>query len=101
MRIPVKYLANLLTAGDEDSVRTALKKLVALRDYMRSLRIEKKGDEKILEAVQLSPAMADEMVRLLAVAKYDDRYVIPKAKKEETGNLSGAQGLCGFGSEKD
>ena len=101
MRIPVKYLANLLTAGDEDSVRIALQKLVALRNYMRSLRIDKKGDEKILEAVQLSPAMADEMIRLLAIAKYNDRYVIPKARKEEAGDLSRSQGLCGFGSEKD
>jgi len=101
MRIPVKYLANLLTSGDEDSIRIALKKLVALRDYMRSLRIEKKEDAKTLEEAQLSPAIADEMLRLLAIAKYDDRYVLPKAKKEGSGNLPRSQGLCGFSSEKE
>jgi nitrate reductase / nitrite oxidoreductase, beta subunit len=101
MRIPVKYLANLLTAGDEDPVRTALQRLVALREYMRSLRIEKRADPKILEAVQLSPAIADEMIRLLAIAKYDNRYVIPRAKKEDAGDLHKSQGVRGYGPEQE
>ncbi|MBE0583724.1 MAG: nitrate reductase subunit beta, partial [Desulfofustis sp.] len=35
LRIPVQYLANLLTAGDEGPVRTALNRLAAVRAYMR------------------------------------------------------------------
>ena len=35
LRIPVKYLANMLTAGDEEPVRLALKRLAAMRSHMR------------------------------------------------------------------
>jgi nitrate reductase beta subunit len=36
MRIPVKYLANLLTGGKEEPVRFGLKRMMAMRHYMRS-----------------------------------------------------------------
>ncbi len=48
MRIPVRYLANLLTAGDEAPVRQGLAKLIAVRRYMRSMRVEKKPDRGAL-----------------------------------------------------
>ena len=35
MRIPVRYLANLLAAGDEEPVRSALSRLLAMRRHMR------------------------------------------------------------------
>ena len=35
MRIPVRYLANLLAAGDEGPVRSALSRLLAMRRHMR------------------------------------------------------------------
>jgi Fe-S-cluster-containing dehydrogenase component len=37
LRIPLRYLANLLAAGDEGPVRLALERLLALRRYMRSI----------------------------------------------------------------
>ncbi len=43
LRIPVRYLANLLAAGDEAPVRLALKKLMALRAYMRSKQMAAAG----------------------------------------------------------
>ena len=36
LRIPVRYLANMLTAGDERPVRLALKRMLAMRAYKRS-----------------------------------------------------------------
>ena len=38
MRIPLKYLANLLAAGDEKPVRRALERLLAMRAFIRSER---------------------------------------------------------------
>ena len=35
MRIPVRYLANLFTVGREEPVRDALRKILALRRFMR------------------------------------------------------------------
>ncbi len=96
MRIPVTYLANLLTAGDEAPVRMALKRLQALRAYRRSIRVESNPDLSVLEEVGLTSASADEMFRLLSIAKREDRYVIPTVKREDTEDLHRAQGTLGF-----
>ena len=69
MRIPLKYLANLLTCGDEAPVRLALKRLTALRAHMRSLRVHGRPDTSSLEEAGLNAETADEMYRLLAIAK--------------------------------
>lgn len=36
LRIPVQYLANMLSAGDTGPVLRALKRMMAMRHYMRS-----------------------------------------------------------------
>jgi nitrate reductase beta subunit len=96
MRIPLRYLANLLSAGDETPVRLALQRLLALRKYMRSVRVEKHPDESVLQEVGMTAAMAQDMYRLLAVAKYNDRYVIPTTRKEDSEDLHGAKGSLGY-----
>ena len=40
LRIPVRYLANMLTAGDEAPVVTALERMLAMRAYMRSKTVD-------------------------------------------------------------
>ena len=79
MRIPLQYLANLLAAGDVGPVRLALKRLAALRTYMRSVNVEQAPDEATLAEVGLTEAVAREMCDLLAIARYEERYVIPTA----------------------
>ena len=96
MRIPVRYLANLLTAGDEAPLRAGLKRLLALRDYMRSMRVEKRPDVTVLEAVGMTEPAAQEMYRLLAIAKYEDRYVIPTTRREGSEDLYKSRGCLGF-----
>ena len=39
LRIPLEYLANLLTAGDVDVVRAVLHRLAAMRAYMRKREV--------------------------------------------------------------
>ena len=96
MRIPVTYLANLLTAGDEEPIRLALRRLMALRSYMRSRRLEGETDSRVLEKAGMTEEMAEEMYRLLAIAKYKDRFVIPTVKKEKEVDLYREQGAAGF-----
>jgi nitrate reductase beta subunit len=96
MRIPLTYLANLLTAGDETPVRMALGRLQAMRAYRRSIRIDKTPDLSVLEEAGMDASSADEMYRLLAIAKREDRYVIPTVKREDTDDLHKAQGEFGF-----
>lgn len=82
LRIPIQYLANLLTAGDEEVVRLVLKKLAAMRGYMREKTLSGTGDASVAASVGMEPQTMEDMYRLLAIAKYGERYVIPLAHKE-------------------
>jgi nitrate reductase beta subunit len=98
MRIPVKYLAKMFTAGNEEVIRTILKRLLAMRMYMRAKQLgrEDKFDTNILKEVGLTPQMVEEMYKLLAVAKYEDRFVIPTTTKEKHEDVYKEQGLTGY-----
>jgi len=87
LRIPVEYLAELFTAGDTAPVTGVLKKLAAMRSYMRDINMGRDGDPSIPAAVGMTSAEMDAMFRLLAIAKYDERYVIPPAHAEQAHNL--------------
>ncbi len=96
LRIPIQYLANLLSAGDEEVVRRVLKRLAAMRGYMREKNLSGAGVEEIAASVGMEPQAIEDMYRLLAIAKYEDRYVIPLAHKELAHELyeqRGSQGL--------
>ncbi|WP_054950100.1 nitrate reductase subunit beta [Numidum massiliense] len=96
MRIPIEYLANLLTAGDEAPIRTTLKKMATMRSYMRSLQTNKQPDLARMEQVGLTGQDIEEMYRLLAIAKYDDRFVIPASHREGVADLYSERGSCGL-----
>ncbi len=97
LRIPVKYLANMLTAGEEAPVLLALKRLLAMRAYKRAETVEGQLDLDVLQSVGLSKKQADEMYRYLAIANYEDRYVIPSAHREDAMSEAFAErGGCGF-----
>jgi nitrate reductase beta subunit len=83
LRIPVEYLANLFTAGDVRPVDAVLRKLAAMRSYMRDLNLGREGDPSIPASVGMTEESMYEMFRLLAIAKYAERYVIPPAHAEQ------------------
>ncbi|WP_110182987.1 nitrate reductase subunit beta [Nocardioides solisilvae] len=83
LRIPVEYLANLFTAGDVPTVEGVLRKLAAMRSYMRDINLGRDPDESIPAAVGMDGETMYDMFRLLAIAKYEDRYVIPSAHAEQ------------------
>jgi nitrate reductase beta subunit len=83
LRLPVRYLANLFTAGDEAPVIDALKRLLAMRSYQRSVHVEGKADTRALDAAGLTEDEAKMMYRYLAIANYEDRFVIPTGHEEQ------------------
>lgn len=87
LRIPVEYLANLFTAGDVGPVNDVLRKLAAMRSYMRDINLGNDPNEEIAQAVGMDGESMYEMFRLLAIAKYEDRYVIPPAHAEQAHSL--------------
>ena len=96
LRIPVKYLANLLTGGNEEPVVTGLKRMIAMRHYMRSKLIDHEPDSDVVYQVGLTPARVEEMYKIMALANYEDRFVIPTGHREETLDAFGESGGCGF-----
>ncbi|MBF1653048.1 MAG: nitrate reductase subunit beta, partial [Rothia dentocariosa] len=87
LRIPVEYLAELFTAGDTEVVTFVLKRLAAMRAYMRDITLGGEGNEEIANSVGMTGAQMYEMYRLMAIAKYNERYVIPRAHMEDAHNL--------------
>jgi nitrate reductase / nitrite oxidoreductase, beta subunit len=87
LRIPVEYLAELFTAGDTNVVLGVLHKLAAMRSYMRDVTLGRPTDPGIPEAVGMTEQSVQALYRLLGVAKYSERYVIPPAHMEEAHNL--------------
>ncbi|NND17508.1 MAG: nitrate reductase subunit beta [Silicimonas sp.] len=96
LRIPVRYLANMLTAGDEAPIVQALERMLAMRAYMRSKTIEGVIDEGIAARVGLSGRVIDEMYRIMALADYEDRFVIPTTHREQVEEAYDLRGGCGF-----
>ncbi|MGG4092963.1 nitrate reductase subunit beta [Paenibacillus lautus] len=96
MRTPIQYLANLLTAGDTVTVKEALQKMAMMRSYMRAQSSGTEFDETRLERVGLTAHQMTQMYRLLAIAKYDDRFVVPTSHKESHMDVYRSQGSEGF-----
>ncbi len=96
MRIPIKYLANMLAAGNEEEVKKALRKLIAIRVYRRSLRVEGQPDTRVLEEVGLTVEDAEHMYKLLSLASYEDRFALPTTRVERAIEPYLFQGVAGF-----
>ncbi|MEU7932380.1 nitrate reductase subunit beta [Micromonospora echinofusca] len=99
LRIPVEYLAELFSAGDPAPVRAVLNRLAAMRSYQRRINLGEAPDESIAAAVGMTGEQMDEMYRLLAIAKYEQRYVIPTAHAEDAHRLEKIATECSLDYE--
>ncbi len=97
LRIPLRYLANLLTAGDEAPIAAALERMLAMRAYMRAKRVDGRIDEAIAQRVGVSTATLEDMYQIMAIANYEDRYVIPTVRRELEEDAYWLRGSTGFG----
>ncbi len=102
-RFPLKYMANLFTAGDEEKIKLVLKKLMAVRIHRRHLTVGDVSAEKTQTALSeagLDSDSAEAIYKLTSLAKFDDRFVIPPAHREQaiemlefTGDKKGSTGF--------
>jgi nitrate reductase beta subunit len=92
----VQYLANMLSAGDTGPVLRALKRMMAMRHHKRSQTVEGVTDTRAIEEVGLTEAQVEEMYRYLAIANYEDRFVIPTSHREMARDAFPEKNGCGF-----
>ncbi|WP_043660053.1 nitrate reductase subunit beta [Thermocrispum municipale] len=99
LRIPVEYLAELFTAGDVAPVNGVLRRLAAMRSYMRDINLGREPRAEIPATVGMTEEQMYDMYRLLALAKYDERYVIPPAHAEQAHGLEELATECSLDYE--
>ena len=99
LRIPVEYLAKLFTAGEVAPVQAVLRRLAAMRSYLRDVNLGGQPDESIPASVGMTGAQLRDMYRLLALAKYAERYVIPSAHTEQAHSLDALATGCSLAYE--
>ncbi|GAC47305.1 nitrate reductase subunit beta [Gordonia aichiensis] len=87
LRIPVEYLAELFSAGDTAVIESVLRKLAAMRSYMRDVTLGREPNADVPASVGMTEEQVYEMYRLMALAKYEERYVIPTAHVEQAAQL--------------
>ncbi|MFM9997377.1 MAG: nitrate reductase subunit beta, partial [Burkholderiaceae bacterium] len=91
-----KYLANLLTAGDTAPVVRALERMLAMRAYQRAKHVDQRINLAVLQQVGISQAEVEEMYQVMAIANYEDRFVIPSTHREYAEDTFNMRGGCGF-----
>lgn len=85
-RLPLKYLANLFSAGETGIIKNILTKMMAVRIHRRSVTvgdISREEADTILRGSDLSTEAADAIFRLTSLVSFSDRFVIPPAHREE------------------
>ena len=82
LRIPVRYLANMLTAGKEQPVIEGLERMIAMRAFMRARTVEGVNATEVLDRVGLDEKTLDDMYRVMAIANYFAQF--PKESRNKT-----------------
>lgn len=96
LRIPVRYLANMLTGGNEGVVVRALQRMLAMRVYMRSKLVDGFVNLDVLKNAGLTEREVEEMYRYMAIANHEDRFVIPTARCDHMSDAFAYRSGSGF-----
>ena len=96
-RVPIKYVASLFSAGNEEIINATMKKLMAIRYYMRSLDLDDVDVVEISKALRegnTNPEEAEAIYRMTALPTVDERYVIPPLQREEVISTTCSPEMC-------
>jgi nitrate reductase beta subunit len=86
-RLPVRYLASLFCAGNEDVMRSALSKMLAVRIFMRNKEVFGMSDhamDKIMQEADTNPEEIQEIYRLTAIPTFEERFVYAPYHREQS-----------------
>jgi nitrate reductase beta subunit len=85
-RLPIRYMASLITAGDESQVVAVYRKLLGVRIYKRAQTvgdISMESASRTIEEAHVTPEEVEDIYHLTALAGFDERMVIPPALREQ------------------
>ncbi len=85
-RLPVRYLANLFTAGNEEEIRKVYRKLLAVRLHRRAKSVNDVTPEQAAAALAeagLTASEADAIYRLTSLCDFRERIAVPGLAREQ------------------
>src|SRR5699024_10501104 len=77
----------------------AMERMLAMRAFMRGRHVHGEERTEVLERVGMDVDMVEDMYRYMAIADYEDRFVIPTNKREYSSSIYDGyseRGGCGF-----
>jgi nitrate reductase / nitrite oxidoreductase, beta subunit len=106
-RLPLHYMARLLAAGNEAPIKSAYRKMIAVRLYKRAETVGDVTDSQAAKALAeagLSANEAEAIYRMTALVTYQERFVIPpmgrEAAIEAVTDPQKHKGETGFGTRQ-
>ncbi|MCC6608770.1 MAG: nitrate reductase subunit beta [Burkholderiales bacterium] len=84
-RVPLRYMASLFSAGNEEIIRKVYRKLVAVRVYMRAQRVKDIPEAEVQKALAEGGTDAREVeaiFRLTSLPTFEERFVVPAMERE-------------------
>jgi nitrate reductase beta subunit len=84
-RVPLRYMAELFSAGNEEVVAEVYRKLIAVRVYKRAEKVGDLSQEEAQEALDVGNLTAEEaeaIFRLTALPSFEERFVVPPLARE-------------------
>jgi nitrate reductase beta subunit len=85
-RVPLRYMAGLFAAGNEQIIGQVYRKLIAVRIYMRGQRVKDIPEAEVRDALtqgKTTPEEAEAIFRLTSLPTFEERFVIPPMAREE------------------
>ena len=82
-RIPLRYMASLLSGGNESIIRDVYRKVVAVRVYMRAKKVKDIPAEEVERALTEGETTAAEAIfRLTSLPTFEERIVVPPMERD-------------------
>lgn len=84
-RLPIRYMASLFTAGDEEKIKAVYRKMMAMRIYKRAQSVGDIPKDEAAQAIEkgaTTPEEIEEIYHLTSLAGFDERFVIPPFARE-------------------
>ena len=84
-RVSLRYMASLLSGGNEELIKDVYRKLVAVRVYMRSKKVKDIPEEEVQRALadgKTTAAEVEAIWRLTSMPTFEERFVVPPMERE-------------------
>jgi nitrate reductase beta subunit len=103
-RVPLRFMASLFAAGNEEVVAAVYRKLIAVRVFMRARRVGDLPESEVRAALARGETTAEEaeaIFRLTSMPTFEERFVLPPLSREvaveQTQEPDARKAEAGFG----